>query len=195
MSPTQETAMPPPASPARPLTSPGLGAPGTPGLSSAVPKQAGCWAPRGLLALFLPECSPGQCFPTSPVWVGVGGEGLPAGPGAGDGPQAAPSHPAVGPRQAPGMSNKVWAAVPLRVSQCLTRGEPHPGGPWGPWALHPLPPPAAWRGAPGQARPCRLHGSARKPRRGHRQAGSQPHPKPEPTDWGGLGLIPGCGQP
>ena len=160
MSPTQETAMPPPASPARPLTSPGLGAPGTPGLSSAVPKQAGCWAPRGLLALFLPECSPGQCFPTSPVWVGVGGEGLPAGPGAGDGPQAAPSHPAVGPRQAPGMSNKVWAAVPLRVSQCLTRGEPHPQpGFWEPgkrrrttFCTHPYPAPGVCGGREGAAR-------------------------------------------
>lgn len=149
-SPTRETAVPPPASPAAgPLTSPGLGAPRTPGLRSAVPEQAADhqphtqgWGPRGLLALFLPKCSPGQ---------GVGGEGLPAGPGAEDGPQAAHPHPTAGPRRALGMSNK--GPHPPRVSQCPDPGVPCPGRPCGPWALHPLPRPGAWSGAPRRAQP------------------------------------------
>lgn len=131
---------PPPPPGAGPLTSLGLGAPRTPGLRSAVPKRAWGWGPRGLLALFLPKCSPGQCFPTSPVWVGVGDEGLPAGPGAGDRLQAAPPHPTAGPRQAPGTSNKVWAAAPPpRVSQCLTPGSHTQADPVGP-----APTPTAW---------------------------------------------------
>ena len=58
---------------------------------------------------------------------GVVGEGCPAGPGAGDGPQAAPLHPTAGPWRAPGTSNKVGSSPPC-VFQCPD-----------PWVLHPLP--------------------------------------------------------
>lgn len=78
MSPTQETAVSPPASPARPLSPARAWSPlGLPA-SAAVPRQGGAGV-RGFWR-FSCQCSPGQCFPTSPVWVGVGGEGAPRWP-------------------------------------------------------------------------------------------------------------------
>lgn len=117
---------------ARPLTSLGLGAPRTPGLRSAVPKRAGSGGPWGLLALFLPKCSPGQCFPTSPVWVGVGDEGLPAGPGAGDRLQVLPHTPQRGHGRLRARLIKCGQQPPTPCVSVPDPGEPHPGRPCGP---------------------------------------------------------------
>lgn len=77
---------------------------------------------RGFWRFSLPSVLQGSVPHQPCLEQGVGGEGCPAGPGAGDGPQAAPPHPTAGPWRAPGTSNKVWAAAPDVSFSALTHG-------------------------------------------------------------------------